>query len=80
MIVVCDLTKAYPLTIIAIVILTVDSEGSSVEKRKLIPRRPGITWNVGCKLEAMDFLKNWCVEAMMKYIIGIRDVTNIILR
>lgn len=31
------------------------------EKRKLLPRRSGIEWKVGCKLEAMDFLKKWCV-------------------
>ena len=39
-----------------------DSEGSGIEKRKLIPRRPGISWSVGSKLEAMDFLKKWQAE------------------
>ena len=33
------------------------------DKRRMLPRRPGISWTVGAKVEAMDYLKKWSVQA-----------------
>lgn len=35
------------------------------DKRRMLPRRPGISWTVGAKVEAMDFLKKWLVIGLL---------------